>query len=598
MKLLKYRVTDFRSVQDSGWIATDEITAFIGVNESGKTNLLLPLWKLKPANDGEIDLLSDAPRDRYNEIDNMDEKPVFIDAHFELSEALVSELAQMTESRPEDVRIASVSRRLDGEYLVSFPGASPVRTMSIDDMKDLLDNARIELSGLQHVSKAEEHRKTGMLEAISKAQELISENSSRSIDQEDVGAIEAAINVVDAEQSGPRSVVVPRYGQLIDAIKDMRAIVNVPHPNENRAACQRVLDAIPSFVYYSNYGNLDSEIYLPHVIHNMKRTDLGSKERGKARTLKVLFDFVRLKPEEILELGSSYSDRAGRPSEQEIQEGATRTKKREILLQSASAELSKKFREWWKQGNYRLRFHADGAHFRIWVSDDLRPEETELELRSTGLQWFLSFYLVFLVESTDTHTDAILLLDEPGLSLHPSAQEDLSLFFESLAESNQLLYTTHSPFMVDADHLDRVRSVFPDRNGKTVASPDLRASEEDPAQSKSIFAVQAALGLSVSSVMLQGCQPIIVEGQSDQTYLSAIKTYLIRKGHLTPKRELVFVSSGGVSGVSSLAAILSSKAASLPYVLLDSDRWVPGRRRTSEKRRIRTKKIKLLWSVI
>lgn len=46
MQLLKFRVTNFRSVEDSGWIDVDRVAAFIGVNESGKTNLLAPLWKL------------------------------------------------------------------------------------------------------------------------------------------------------------------------------------------------------------------------------------------------------------------------------------------------------------------------------------------------------------------------------------------------------------------------------------------------------------------------------------------------------------------------------------------------------------------------
>lgn len=56
MKLLKFRVTEFRSVLDSGWIEVENITALIGTNESGKTNILLPLWKLNPADEGEIDL--------------------------------------------------------------------------------------------------------------------------------------------------------------------------------------------------------------------------------------------------------------------------------------------------------------------------------------------------------------------------------------------------------------------------------------------------------------------------------------------------------------------------------------------------------------
>src|SRR5437660_9677328 len=120
------------------------------------------------------------------------------------------------------------------------------------------------------------------------------------------------------------------------------------------------------------------------------------------------------------------------------------------MLQWAFALLTSQFRSWWKQGEYRFRFEADGDHFRIWVSDDLRPDEIELEGRSTGLQWFLSFYLVFLVEKDKAHEDCILLLDEPGQSLHPLAQKDLIAFFQSLSDDGQILYTTHSPFLVDS----------------------------------------------------------------------------------------------------------------------------------------------------
>jgi predicted ATP-dependent endonuclease of OLD family len=178
-----------------------------------------------------------------------------------------------------------------------------------------------------------------------------------------------------------------------------------------------------------------------------------------------------------------------------------------------------------------------------------------LENRSTGLQWFLSFYLVFLVESTETHKDAILLLDEAGLSLHAIAQQDLSKFFESLSLTNQIIYTTHSPFLVDSDHLDRVKAVYVDAQGATKVSADLRASERNPAQSQSIYPVHAALGLSVSTILLQGCQSIIVEGTSDQFYLSAIKNYLISKGSITPKRELLFVPAGGVKGITIMVPV-------------------------------------------
>lgn len=166
--------------------------------------------------------------------------------------------------------------------------------------------------------------------------------------------------------------------------------------------------------------------------------------------------------------------------------------------------MSSQFRSWWKQGEYRFRFEADGDHFRIWVSDDKRPEEIELEGRSTGLQWFLSFYLVFLVESADAHEGAILLLDEPGISLHPLAQRDLSAFFDSLAETNQLIYTSHSPFLVDADRLDRARKVYVGENGTSKVTADLRADDGDITQRGAGYAVQAALGLTVAESLLLG----------------------------------------------------------------------------------------------
>jgi predicted ATP-dependent endonuclease of OLD family len=242
-----------------------------------------------------------------------------------------------------------------------------------------------------------------------------------------------------------------------------------------------------------------------------------------------------------------------------------------VLLQSASANLTSKFRDWWKQGNYLFDFHADGNHFRIWVSDDQRPEKVELEGRSTGLQWFLSFYLIFLVESQESHEGAILLLDEAGLSLHPLAQKDLSKFFENLSETNQLINTTHSPFLVDTNHVDRVKVVYIDNDGCTVASNDLRAAE-DKSQSRSVYAVHAALGLSISDTLLQGCKPVIVEGPSDQFYLNAIKNYLISEKLIAPRKEIVFVPSGGVKGVEGVASLVSGKSDDLPHVVLDSDK--------------------------
>lgn len=482
MVLKSFRVTDFRSVQDSDWIDAEQITALIGTNESGKTNILLPLWKLNPAEDGVINLQDDLPRDRFHELRNAPEKPIFIRARYELDAEDQASLATILECDSAEIKEIIVARDFDGNYFYKFPF---------------------------------ETKKEDEAESYS----------------------------------------------------------------ENTEAIKWIKEHMPKYVYYSNYGNLDSEIYLPHVSQNINKTDLGVKEAAKVRTLKTLFKFVNLDHKEITEMGTESS---GSLTAAQIDATAKKKKERNILLSSAAAGFTKSFNEWWKQGDYIFDFQADGGYFRIWVSDKIRPEPIELESRSTGLQWFFSFYLVFLVESEQHHKNAILLLDEPGVTLHPLAQKDLFMFFENLSQNNQMMYTTHSPFMVDSNHLERVRCVYIDTSGKTMVSPDLRAAEKlkGKYQPQSIYPAHAALGLSVSDTLLINCSPVLVEGESDQLYLSALKNLLISKGKISPLKEIVFIPTGGVKGIKATSAILSGTTDVKPPVLIDGDK--PGMKMYNE----------------
>ena len=175
------------------------------------------------------------------------------------------------------------------------------------------------------------------------------------------------------------------------------------------------------------------------------------------------------------------------------------------------------------------------------------------------------------MESKNENKEAVLLLDEAGLTLHPLAQKDLILFFKSLATDNQIINTTHSPFIIDSGNIDLCRVVYVDKEGYTVVSSDLRQGA-DKLNEKSIYAVHAAMGLGVSDVLLQGCQVVIVEGASDQYYFNAIKTFLIKEKLFTPLQDIVFMPSGGVKGVVGIVSMVSGKAGDLPYVVLDSDK--------------------------
>lgn len=570
MELLRFHVENFRSVEDSGWIEVDDVTALIGTNESGKTNVLLPLWKLNPAKEGAIDLTSDYPRKNYNAFRTLKEQPVFITAIFDVGESLGRQLSEMTGVSVEQMREVSIARRFDGTYDVDFPNASPPRSLSKQRVTDLLSQAEMELTTLSPL-KSEEELKTQMLTSIATAK-----NSVAGLEQVDASQLDnlfKSLMDIPGDEAKKTSTLVPRYQRLRDDVRGLTTEISHAHPRDVDAATDLVLKKMPKFVYYSNYGNLDSEIYLPYVIKNMSRGDLGAKEQAKTRTLKVLFEFVKLSPQEILELGKEKEPQQGQPAltPEQIAEVAEKKRQRSILLQSASTELTNKFREWWKQGDYRFRFEADGNHFRIWVSDDKRPEEIELEGRSTGLQWFLSFYLVFLVERADAHADAILLLDEPGISLHPLAQQDLSAFFDSLASDNQLIYTSHSPFLIDADRLDRARKVYVGENGTSKVTADLSRTDGSRDKRGAAYAVYASLGLTVAESLLIGCVPVVVEGPSDQHYLTAIKTLLTSAGKLKMSRELIFPPAGGAKGVKAVASILGGRDEELPITLFDSD---------------------------
>ena len=568
MQLLRFQVENFRSIDKSEWIDLQSVTALIGTNESGKTNLLNALWKLHPASDdGKINLLSDAPRKLYSQLRASDKSTVFIRTEFLLDDYHAQQISKLRKRPTNEISLVRVSRQYSGNYYVEFPNEKK-STISPEKIQNLLLRNLGEIKVIQLLKSENEEKRDNFIETFER---LNSDFNSPILDK---AKIDTGIEILEElydEKAPKTSLLTKIYNETMSFLESEQGNVEQPTAEELKESRQYILKHMPYFVYYSNYGNLDSEIYLPRVIENLERTDLGTKETAKVKTLKVLFDYVKLEPQDILDLGRTDSDADLELSNEEIEAKAAEKKERSVLLQSASTELTSKFRNWWKQGEYRFRFEADGNHFRIWVSDDKRPEDIELEGRSTGLQWFLSFYLTFLVESKDAHKDSILLLDEPGLSLHPLAQKDLSLFFGSLSKTNQIIYTTHSPFLVNADHLDQVKAVYIQQDGTTNISSNLRAGEANSSQTKSIYPVHAALGLSVSEMLFNNCIPVLVEGPSDQIYLSAIKTLLISIGELTPRKDILFIPAGGVRGVKPIVSLLMGKSEELPFIILDGD---------------------------
>ncbi|EHI55002.1 hypothetical protein HMPREF9333_01849 [Johnsonella ignava ATCC 51276] len=569
LKLKKARVMNFKSVRDSGWIDFDEITTLVGVNEAGKSNILVALWKLNPAKDGAIVFSDDMPVSKFAEYRNLIKKPNFIECEFEIiANDILDKLSAKYNEEIENLRRVWISKNYDNNYEIIFRDAACKKINIQIELGIICERYNKIISQLKEEGKTEAGIKNEVLDIIKKY------NDTDPVNIEIVNKFVDRLGNLKSKEMA-RSTIRPQVNILINELETLIIDTQRETINESEEVGKLIIDNIPKFVYYSNYGNLDSEIYLPHVIDNLKRQDLSGVTKAKARTIKVLFEYVGLDPHEILEMAPDkirydMYNNIIEDNEEKVAENIEKTKQRDILLQSASSKLTREFKEWWKQGNYIFRLQADGSHFRIWVSDEERPEEIVLENRSTGLQWFLSFYLVFLVESKEAHSDAIILLDEAGLSLHPLAQKDLVAFFDKLSITNQIIHTTHSPFLVDTMHLERAKVVYIDKDGFTVVSNDLRSNQK-PNESKSIYAIHAALGLSVSDIFLQGCNLVIVEGVSDQYYLNSIKQYLVGHKLLHPVKDIVFIPSGGIRGINQISSLLSVKEG-LPKVILDSDR--------------------------
>lgn len=563
MKLIRFRVTNFRSIKDSTWIDCSDVTNIIGINEAGKSNALLALWKFNPTDKAEINLLEDLPRNEYSSLKNSCQELPFIEVIFRLEDddELLKKLIKITGRRKEELSEIHIKRFYSGEYSYEFPHEETITELPSKEFITFIEEKTNAISKISTESKVEKHYKATVESIlncyIDELQQIVM--IDKNLLQEFISNTENT-----GAKPSAKSEIQPIVNDVLKYFREHMELLSRPQIRCDEV-WQQVFSLMPNFVYYSNYGNLDTEIYLPHVIDNLERNDIAGAVAAKVRTLKVLFDFIGLNPKEILELGNDSANL----SQDEIEKFNKKKEERTVLLNSASSKLTKEFKQWWKQGNYVFDLRADGKFFKIWVSDEKRPEKVVLEARSTGLQWFLSFYLVFLTQTKTNLKNTIILLDEAGLSLHPLAQKDLLAFFKNLATTNQIIHTTHSPFLVDTNNIDSVKIAYIDNDGYTVISNDLRANS-DPKRDTSVYAVHAALGLSVSDIMLNGCQPVIVEGASDQYYLNAIKTYLIASGLFKPSKDIVFMPAGGVKGVSAIASIVSAKG-ELPYVIIDGD---------------------------
>lgn len=328
-----------------------------------------------------------------------------------------------------------------------------------------------------------------------------------------------------------------RQNELLAAIKKFR----------NGSALLKAIAILnprtPGFLYFSHYDRMSGALSINQLTADKKAGE--PIENGD----QVFLDFLEYAGTTIDELA-----------------GLDRFEELNAKCEAAALRITEQIFEYWTQ-NDDLEItvvlsegkSADPAPFnsgpvaRARVKNTLHGVTVPFSERSAGFIWFFSF-LVKFAQIKKSHGSVILLLDEPGLTLHGTAQKDLLRYFaEQIAPNHQLIYTTHSPFMVPADDLASVRTVedvvtHGNRGRKqsqgTKIRPDVLTT--DPQTNFPIF---GAMGFEVTQTLVIGRNTLLVEGPSDILYLQATSAVLKRAGraHLAP--QWAICPSGGIDKV-------------------------------------------------
>ena len=202
-----------------------------------------------------------------------------------------------------------------------------------------------------------------------------------------------------------------------------------------------------------------------------------------------------------------------------------------------------------------------------------RKVSTRLGTRSRGFVWFFSF-LAWFDQQQRKNEPLILLLDEPGLYLHGRAQGDLLDYIEKELKGNhQVIYTTHSPFMVDVKKFERIRIVqdksmdtdeeLPqDQDGTKVITEIFEATDD------SLFPLQGALGYNLSQTLFVGPNCLVVEGVSDLLYIQTISSLLENQNKEKLNEKWTITPVGGADKIPTFVALLGAQK-DLKYSNLD-----------------------------
>lgn len=244
------------------------------------------------------------------------------------------------------------------------------------------------------------------------------------------------------------------------------------------------------------------------------------------------------------------------------------TQKKRTHLNTRSGEITGKFNDYWQQEAIILSASTNGENIIFSISEKWQEDyELRFEQRSEGFKWFFDFYLKMQASgiNDDASIAKIILIDEPWLHLHAKALEDVLNVLKALSDKHQVIISTHSPYLIDAHCLERVRLVYRDITKWTYID-SINSWKSDL---ETITPILTAIGLSLD-IGLTRKNTVITEWLSDYYYITAFARYLKKNTATTS-----FMPCVGVTNIPLLISLLYSFWNWEYKVVLDTDEaWI------------------------
>ncbi len=536
MHLESFRIQNFRSIKDSGNIETSRITALLGRNESGKSNLLLGLRTLNPAEGfAELNQTKDFPRHRRLSECTPD-TPV-VSSQWRLT---TKEQAELVKQLPNATNVThvTVGRSYGKERTVSFLNLAPIAF----DTSAIKATISAIVAAIKSAASALDVDKQA---AINTA--LVQfEKASTTFD----GREKWASNFTVAQGPMNESLKAGGLSMPDTAARETKELLQLAgrlasYQADELKARDWIVGRLPVFIFVDEYPELNGHQNIAQFLQHKNSNTSTDAERNFDKLCKV----AGIDPAQLHALQSE-----GKHEE------------RNLIANRASAVVTGELRRLWRDRQLKVRFNLDADHFETLISDPTQVFDVEVNLdeRSRGLRWFFSFYITFAADTNGgSAQNAILLLDEPGLFLHIESQKDLQVHFEQDFE-NQIVYTTHSPFMIPIQTLDRLRTV-------TISEEDGTVVTNNPTgDGRTLAPIRAALGYYYADSLFVGPNNLIVEGVTDWWILEAVSKHFVSAGKQGLPPRLALPPVDGAPKVPNMVSLLTAQKL-IVLALLDDD---------------------------